>query len=745
MRYGSVCSGVEAASLAWESLGWQPAWFAEIEPFPAAVLDHHWPHVQNHGDMTQLEARILSGEIEAPDILVGGTPCFTAGHMVLTEHGYKPIENIVPGDLVVTHKGRLKPVVRIGSKPAEVGALKAVGLPDGIICTADHPFLSQKWISRWIKRNGKHYKETTITPPEWTPASEMAGNQWVSLSGFDLAEKNNLHSIFSDDEVMRLAGFYLGDGWIRRWTGKNKKVVIFGLNAKKYEQFRQFFPSINHSASKEKTVIKVSVCNTELAEFLSAEFGEKAYGKRIPAWVLNHPDRQNLLNGYMLTDGSKSSNGFTANSVSKALAYGVAGLAQTLGYVASVAKVATNPTTIIDGRVVNQRDYYQMRAFLQIVSRKSRQDENRILRAVSKFEIVGSDTVFNIEVADDNSYIVENAVVHNCQAFSVAGLRNSLADDRGNLTLVLVRILNAIDEIRERLGKPPAILVWENVPGVLSTKDNAFGSFLAGLAGEELPLEPAGKKWTNAGAVFNHQRQIAWRTLNAEFFGVPQSRRRVFLVASARNVCPSEILFEHQGSEGDYVQGMEAKQNHSGAAARSNGSHHQPILMRMRAFGDYLPSPTASTLKARDYKDATDLIVIHGRQDPCISDKAFALDCQHSGNTNVFFINSNIINKSPSSGGNGLGIRENGIAYTLTATDRHAVAMSRVLRRFTPVECERLQGMPDNHTRIPWRGKPAEACPDGPRYKAIGNSMAVPVMRWIGDRITQFTNPDGKE
>ena len=167
--------------------------------------------------------------------------------------------------------------------------------------------------------------------------------------------------------------------------------------------------------------------------------------------------------------------------------------------------------------------------------------------------------------------------------------------------------------------------------------------------------------------------------------------------------------------------------------------------MRMRGFGDYYPSPIASTIKARDYKDATDLIIIHGRQDPCISNKAFALDCQHSGNTNVFFINGNIINKSPNSGGNGLGIRENSIAYTLTATDRHAVAMSRVLRRLTPVECERLQGMPDNHTRIPWRGKPAEACPDGPRYKAIGNSMAVPVMRWIGDRITQFTNPDGKE
>ena len=405
MRYASVCSGVEAASLAWEPLGWQPAWFAEIEPFPSAVLAHHWPNVPNHGDMTKLIGRILTGEIEAPDILVGGTPC---------------------------------------------------------------------------------------------------------------------------------------------------------------------------------------------------------------------------------------------------------------------------------------------------------------------------------------------------QAFSVAGLRGSLEDDRGNLTLVLVRILNAIDFIRAKQRKQPCILVWENVPGVLNTKDNAFGCFLGGLAGEDMPLQPAGKKWTNAGAVFSHRRQIAWRTLNAEFFGVPQSRRRVFLVASARNICPSEILFEQQSSEGDYVQSMEAKQNHSGGAARNNGSHYQPILMRMRGFGDYYPSPIASTIKARDYKDATDLIIIHGRQDPCISNKAFALDCQHSGNTNVLFINGNIINKSPTSGGNGLGIRENSIAYTLTATDRHAVAMGKVLRRLTPLECERLQGMPDNHTRIPWRGKPAEACPDGPRYKAIGNSMAVPVMHWIGCRIRQFITPAAK-
>ena len=135
------------------------------------------------------------------------------------------------------------------------------------------------------------------------------------------------------------------------------------------------------------------------------------------------------------------------------------------------------------------------------------------------------------------------------------------------------------------------------------------------------------------------------------------------------------------------------------------------------------------------------LIVVHGRQDPCTSDQAFTLDCQHSGNTNVICINGNIIDKNPegTSGCAGLGISGDGTAYTLTARDRHAVLDGLQVRRFSPTECERLQGFPDNHTLIPWRGKPAADCPDSPRYKAIGNSMAVPVMRWIGRKIKQET------
>ena len=136
-----------------------------------------------------------------------------------------------------------------------------------------------------------------------------------------------------------------------------------------------------------------------------------------------------------------------------------------------------------------------------------------------------------------------------CQAFSVAGLRKGLGDARGQLTLTYVDILNAIDE--QRPGQEAAC-VWENVPGVLSSKDNAFGCFLAALCGEDEELKPPRKKWANAGCVFGPQRTVAWRVLDAQFFGVAQRRRRVFVVASARDgFDPCQVLFESEGVRRD--------------------------------------------------------------------------------------------------------------------------------------------------------------------------------------------------
>ncbi|ANY87704.1 DNA cytosine methyltransferase [Pseudomonas putida] len=139
-----------------------------------------------------------------------------------------------------------------------------------------------------------------------------------------------------------------------------------------------------------------------------------------------------------------------------------------------------------------------------------------------------------------------------CQAFSVAGMREGLADPRGALTIKYVELLDAIDHVRTMHGQPEAVCLWENVPGVLSDKGNAFGCFLGALVGESEELQPPGGKWKDAGCVYGPTRTAAWRILDAQYFGLAQRRRRVFVVASARTgFDPLEVLFEREGVRRD--------------------------------------------------------------------------------------------------------------------------------------------------------------------------------------------------
>lgn len=371
-----------------------------------------------------------------------------------------------------------------------------------------------------------------------------------------------------------------------------------------------------------------------------------------------------------------------------------------------------------------------------------------------------------------------------CQAFSIAGLREGLSDDRGQLTLSYVELANAIDANRRERGEPESIIVWENVPGVLSSKDNAFGCFLAGLAGESSELQPAGGKWTHAGCVSGPERVIAWRVLDAQFFGVAQRRRRVFVVASARRgFDPAAVLFELDSVRRDSAPRRETQKAVAALTARGVGTcgadDNQAQAGHLIAFGGgntagHIDVATACTAHGIRLDFDTETFAVHGTQDPDTNCELAHTLGRNNGQENACIAFSYKDNgadatsdlspticagnhdKSHAISGQppaiayafkaGQGAKAGGIGYaeeqspTLTSASSGtnlapAVMHGVAVRRLTPIECERLQGFPDNHTLIGWRGKDADECPDGPRYKAIGNSMAVPVMRWIGERI----------
>jgi len=276
-----------------------------------------------------------------------------------------------------------------------------------------------------------------------------------------------------------------------------------------------------------------------------------------------------------------------------------------------------------------------------------------------------------------------------CQSFSVAGLRGGLSDERGNLTLEFVRLANAIDDLRPPTN--PATILWENVPGVLSSRDNAFGAFLAGLAGCDAPVTNAGS-WPGAGVVAGPRRVVAWRILDAQFFGVAQRRRRVFVLARGRSApcggwgVADSLLPIGESMPWDSEPSREAWE----AAARGAASSNRAIS----------PSVTSKWAK--------------GAGGPAGD------ECQNLVATSFQWNTGATIGMAI---GNNLGI-------TLSKSNTSAVCGTATtgVRRLTPIECERLQGFPDNWTNIP-------GAADGPRYQALGNSMAVPVMAWIGKRI----------
>ena len=296
-----------------------------------------------------------------------------------------------------------------------------------------------------------------------------------------------------------------------------------------------------------------------------------------------------------------------------------------------------------------------------------------------------------------------------CQSFSVAGLRKGLDDPRGNLMLTYLAIAAQYQ---------PKWLVWENVPGVLSSqRGRDFGTFL--------------------GALGQLGYGFAYRVLDAQYFGVAQRRRRVFVVGYLGDWRrAAAVLFERESMSGHPAPSREA-----GQKAAPTVTQGAPFSRtgNQRVEAEAIVAQCLTTRTGSMY-------------DPFMETLPIAFGAQNSANQG----DSVSTEVKPTLDKSKTPAVAFGIDHDLNAAKelmgplirgpqgapRNSISQGTQVRRLTPTECERLQGFPDDFTQIPWRNKPAEDCPDGPRYKAMGNSMAVPVMRWIGERIQMVESLD---
>jgi site-specific DNA-cytosine methylase len=662
LRAVSLFSGVGGFERGLAGAGVPTVASVEISAASAGVLRHNFPGTALFGDVKDVRFDDLqdAGFVPQTGILTAGSPCFPAGTLVLSESGLVPIEDVSVGDMVYTHRGRWRRVLRTGGKK-DAPLVLVKGRGGSVTCTPDHPFYSVRKFLSWVE--GKQaYK---ISDPEWVDAQDLVGRYWTTPSEFPPSDVPPCDAAGAqipfdpgDTEFAWLVGRYLADGWTRFYRGKGS--VIFGIGENKSDYFRDRIASSEFPATEsvERTARKFSITRTAMASWVYENFGSGSSKKRIPGWVYGAPEkwRKELLNGYLSGDGWQPNDyTWTANTISRELAFGLVLLAQSLGMAASVTESRPKSTQrTIEGRQVTIAEVtYYMRFSWPKNRRTSISVGPLETGKVRSVEPGGYADVYNLEVEEDNSYTANLRVVHNCQDVSIANVRRDGFDgERSGLFHEFVRLCEA--------PVPPEWLLFENVPGLLSSR-----------GGRDMGAV--------VGTLVERGYRIAWRVLDAQCFGVPQRRRRLFVVgrAGGRSGAAEVLGITDSGiQDPDPLGRTEAGVDTGRAGAAAS-----------RVF-----------VKARRAQTNTDHETwVQGAVNPTL---------------NAFDISA-------------------GRATTM-------VAAGDGLRRLTPVEHERLQGFPDDWTRWARRadGRVVEQS-DSARYGQLGNAVAVPVVEALARRIVQ--------
>jgi hypothetical protein len=532
--------------------------------------------------------------------------------MVQTDRGLIPIEKVCPGDMVLTHTNDYHRVKKIGNqKSNEIINIKIMGSP-AITTTEGHPFYvrqSKKDYSIFFD-NGvkKRHNRKGMLEAKWMKAKDLEKGYYICYA----INQNSVNAMELTEEECYLIGRYVADGYINESLRPHRKnsynhKVIFCIGGGKLDAFMDNVSEYHVCAKVDKTVTKCEVISQRLVELCKA-CGKGAINKTFPQFIMDLPCHllEKVIDGYMSGDGCFSVR-YQATTISKSLAYQLQQVvAKVYHTYAKVYYSIRPPKHIIQGRIVNQHNTYVVQFQKEIRKQDKYIYEDNMLWIpfIGSRKIDKPDTVYNMEVAIDNSYTANGFIVHNCQSLSIAGKRAGMSKfcpkcgykvvgndeatkcpicaveleyTRSGLFMEQIRIVKEMREASERRLRSrgsafnircirPRFMLWENVCGAFtSNKGEDFRAVIEEIIrisepGISIP-RPEGGAWKNQGAVVGDGYSLAWRVLDAQYWGVPQRRKRIALVADFGGESAPEILFKSEGLSGDFKTGGEEGQD----------------------------------------------------------------------------------------------------------------------------------------------------------------------------------------
>lgn len=538
--YDSQCMALDMIKEQFPTFDYELVGWSEIDK--NAIMAHNAVYPQwadrNAGDITKIDW----GEQPDFDLFTYSFPCFCAGTLVLTQSGLKHIEEVNIGDNVVTHNNRYRQVINTMKRTygGQMYIINAMPV-DEIKCTPEHPFFVR--IRRRVWNNSIRKSVRIFDDAKWCPAKDLTKDTYIGVpvnqtSAFPEWKGtidnryghgrcvNKLRRLFEKETFWYLMGRYVGDGWKKTSDAGSGIIICCGGRHRNLLTTAMDTCGFAYTTTKERTVEKFTICSKELYEFVD-RYGYYAYGKKIDIETINLPSNllKSFLDGYEDSDGYINGKYHKISSVSRDLIYGAA---------QCVSKVYHSPyriyrtkrkrTTVIEGRIVNQRDSYELVWKTEPNKQdKAFYDSGYIWYPINNIKTEESVCdVYNLEVSEDNSYTANCVIVHNCTDISSAGLQKGLSADSGTRSSLLWECEKAI-----RI-KRPKYLLMENVSALVTQK----------FIGEY-------HKWLNILEGYGYSN--FGKVMNAKDYGIPQNRERIFLVSilGEETFCfPKEIPLE---------------------------------------------------------------------------------------------------------------------------------------------------------------------------------------------------------